>query len=105
MIAMNWRMKGVLQKALSTVPGGTSFNSVLQRTIGARRSVDEVVRDKFNSDWLIVMQYLQELRIDPAGMTWIELGTGWLPVLPVCFSLAGARRVHSFDLTRHLDAR
>ncbi len=33
----------------------------------------------------------------------IPAGTGWLPVLPLRFALSGARRVHTFDLNRHLN--
>ena len=35
----------------------------------------------------------------------MEIGTGWYPTLPVCFQLAGAASVTSFDLKRHVNAR
>src|SRR4029077_3572224 len=34
--------------------------------------------------------------------TVVEIGTGWVPVVPIALNLLGARLVHSFDLTRHL---
>jgi len=36
------------------------------------------------------------------GATVIEIGTGWVPVVPVGLHLLGARCILSFDLSRHL---
>ncbi|MFN0185172.1 MAG: class I SAM-dependent methyltransferase [Aquabacterium sp.] len=54
-----------------------------------------------------MMQMLHDAGISVAGRSVLEIGTGWLPVFPVCFLLAGAREVHTFDLRRHMrdDAR
>ena len=41
---MHWRLKGLLQQALSLVPGGVAVNSLLQRTVGGRRDVAAVVK-------------------------------------------------------------
>jgi SAM-dependent methyltransferase len=44
-----------------------------------------------------------ELGVTPGGLRFLEIGTGWFPTLPLCWSLAGAASVVTFDLTRHLD--
>jgi len=36
------------------------------------------------------------------GATVVEIGTGWVPVVPIGIYLLGAREVASFDLSRHL---
>ena len=37
------------------------------------------------------------------GSTLFEIGTGWYPTLPICFSLAGAKRIITCDIVRHID--
>ena len=36
------------------------------------------------------------------GATAVEIGTGWVPVMPIALKLLGVSTVYSFDLTRHL---
>jgi hypothetical protein len=99
---MNWRIKGVVQRVLSVTPGGCTINDCLQRTLGSLRDFESNVDCKVTGDWLVFEEYLQELGLRPAGMDFLEIGTGWYPTLPICFYLAGARSCQSFDLTRHL---
>lgn len=99
---MDWRIKGLIQGVLARTPGGMAVNDLLQRTLGGRRRLDEHVSSKIHDDWLVHMHYLRSLGFKVAGATVVEVGTGWLPVLPLCFVLAGVRRVHTFDLRRHL---
>jgi len=100
---MNWRVKGVLQKALGFLPAGTRINDGLQRTFGELRDVERTVDSKVVDDWVVLAGQLKELGISVAGAEMLEVGTGWFPVFPLCFALAGARRCHTFDLQRHLD--
>ena len=102
---MNWRIKGVIQKALSGLPGGLALNDALQRTVGGLRNFDQNVATKVTNDWLVFVQHLHELGRSPAGLRFMEIGTGWYPTLPVCWHLAGASQVITFDLQRHLNQR
>ena len=99
---MDWRIKGVLQGVLSKLPAGGTLNDGLQLLAGGRADQGQHIDMKFERDWLVLMRVLRELKFDVQGQTLMEVGTGWLPVLPLCFALAGARRVHAFDLNRHL---
>lgn len=101
---MNWRVKGVLQKVLSAVPGGSWINDRLQRTVGELRHFDDVVDSKVVADWLVLAAHLRKLDRPPRGLVFMEVGTGWFPTLPLCFYLAGARACHTFDRNRHLNA-
>ena len=99
---MNWRVKGIVQKALSLLPGGKWINDRLQRTVGELRHFDAAVDSKVVDDWLVLAGHLRKLDRPPLGLVFMELGSGWFPTLPFCFYLAGARACHSFDLNRHL---
>jgi Methyltransferase domain len=102
---MNWRIKGLTQKLLSTVPGGVSVNDFLQRRVGGLRDFRREVASRVLDDWVVFASYMKELGIGLAEWRYVEIGTGWVPTLPVCFALAGARSVSTFDLTRHLNSR
>jgi SAM-dependent methyltransferase len=101
---MDWRIKGVVQKALSLVPFGMAGNDLLQRSVGARRKLDRQVASKVNDDWVVLLDHMTEIGLSPQGLDYLEIGTGWYPTLPVCYALAGAARCVTFDLNRHLDA-
>ena len=102
---MNWRIKGIVQKVLSTTPGGARINDILQRTAGGLRHIDAAVDSKVVDDWVVLARQLGELNVRMPGAMLVEVGTGWFPVLPLCFALAGARTCHTFDVNRHLDLR
>ena len=102
---MNWRVKGLVQKGLSIVPGGVSVNDFLQRTVGELRHFDDVVDSKVLDDWVVLAGHLRELGRPIRELAMVEVGTGWFPTLPFCFHLAGATRCHTYDLNRHLSDR
>ncbi|MCG3148435.1 MAG: hypothetical protein PCFJNLEI_01878 [Verrucomicrobiae bacterium] len=102
---MNWRLKGVVQKTLSAIPGGVALNDILQRTVGGLRNFEKNVATKVNADWVVLAGHMRDLGVPLAGKYYMEIGTGWYPTLPVCFQLAGAAEVISFDLERHLNRR
>jgi SAM-dependent methyltransferase len=97
-----WMIKGLIQGTLSRAPGGVAFNDLLQRTLGGRRDLVAHVNAKIHADWIVHMRNIRRLRLDIEDREIVEIGTGWLPVLPMCFALVGVRRCHSFDLNRHL---
>ena len=99
----HWRVKGVVQKLLGALPGGTALNSALQRQVGELRRPAANFDAKFG-DWQGLMGLLQAAgRPSVAGLTLVEVGTGWYPTNPILFALAGAHTVHTYDITRHLD--
>jgi hypothetical protein len=98
---MNWRIKGVVQKALGIVPGGTRVNDLLQRTVGGLRNFERQVAGKVE-DWEVFVDHLRTLGLSVRGLKLFEIGTGWFPTLPICFILAGAAACITVDLNRHL---
>lgn len=99
---MDWRVKALVQGALSRVPMGESVNDWFQRLAGGRRDLAEHIRSKVCDDWLVHMESLRQLSFSLQGRDMLEIGSGWLPVMPLCFTLAGVRRCYTLDLNRHL---
>ncbi len=102
---MDWRVKAIVQGVLSRAPGGMWVNSGLQALAGGRRDLAQHVDDKVVDDWLVHARHLRELNFELPGRTMLEVGTGWLPVMPLCFALAGVARCITIDLNRHLQLR
>ena len=99
---MDWRIKACIQGLLSRTPMGTSVNNALQKLAGGGVDTGGHIDRKFLEDWTVLMDVLRELQFPVRDRVLMEIGTGWLPVLPLCFALAGARRIHTFDLRRHM---
>jgi hypothetical protein len=98
----SWRVKGIIQRVLSAIPYGTPINNSLQIKLGDLRNFDRNIDIKV-ADWSSILTYLVAVqRGKLEGQTILEIGTGWYPTLPLCFVLAGAVRVYTIDLTKHI---
>ncbi|MBK7407532.1 MAG: class I SAM-dependent methyltransferase [Saprospirales bacterium] len=95
-----WILKAVIQKIISWLPYPHRINYLFQQyvTRGVRLS-EEYLDDK-------LIHFRNHIRFsgDPSGKTILELGTGWYPIVPVCFFLTGAERIHTVDITPFLTA-
>jgi len=100
---VHWKIKGCAQKALDAIPGGEHLNDRLQM-VGGLRHFDQNIAVKV-SDWLQTCQYLSDVRFSIPGTTIVEIGTGWYPVLPICFTFAGAAFIKTYDIHRHMSPR
>lgn len=98
---MHWRIKGLIQKALGPLPGGDALHYRLQRRFGGLRDFRREFAIKID-DWTIMIAQLRSQGIDLRGAELLEIGTGWYPTFPFACHLAGAARVHTYDLNRHL---
>lgn len=99
----HWRLKGLIQGALSMIPGGSWINDNLQLTFGDLKEFEKNISGKVE-DWADIMSYLTAIdRNNVTDSTILEIGSGWYPTLPFCFVLAGARCVYTVDLNRHMN--
>lgn len=97
---MNWIYKALLQATLSLMPFGEYINYELQKMRGSNSpaNVDSAFCHGIHMVKLLTENGLSSLK----GLKLIEVGTGWLPTLPIMFSLLGAGKVYTFDHVRHL---
>jgi SAM-dependent methyltransferase len=98
---MHWKAKGVIQSALSVLPGGSQCNYFLQRTVGTLKS-DAMIDHTFIADVTVLFERMGRLDLDPRKSRILEIGTGWLPTFPLSLALAGFRNIYTVDLYRHL---
>ncbi|SFN00315.1 class I SAM-dependent methyltransferase [Dokdonella immobilis] len=98
---MNWKLKGMLQRALSHLPYGSWMHFHLQRRFGGLRDFNREFDVKL-SDWTIMLRRLGEAGFDISGKRLFEIGSGWYPTFPLACYLGGAARVTTVDLNRHM---
>ena len=102
---MDWRVKGITQKVLGSVPGGGFLGHCLRCWLGELSNVSRDVASKVE-DWQGLMDDLRAAGVGSVrGATICEIGAGWHPTIPLCFYLAGAGSVQATDINRHMDDR
>lgn len=102
---MDWRVKGVVQGILSVLPGGRVVNDYLQSSVGNLQDLEANVDAKVVGDWIVLLSHMRQLGVRPQNLDYVEVGTGWYPTLPLCYSLAGARSCRTFDVRQHLNEK
>src|ERR1700759_5092687 len=101
---MHWLVKCLAFQALSCVPGGTPLYHASQRKLtGTTRQTEDRLRGKIEQT-LVYWKWLQENA--PAGWlanaSHLDLGTGWLPSVPMTFYALGVARQYLVDITPHM---
>lgn len=99
----HWKLKGVIQGLLSRLPYGVVINSALQKSSGDLADFEDHLGRKVQ-DFRFYSERCREALGRLEGIEIVEIGTGWFPLLPILFSLCGAKRIWTFDRTRHLNA-
>lgn len=95
---MNWKAKAAIQWALAPLPYGEHLNFQLQKLNGSHSDRNLQTHLEWAEAALDHIEQFKPLR----GATLMEIGTGWIPVAPMCMVKRGAARVVTFDLHRHL---
>ena len=93
-----WILKATIQGAISLLPDAQRWNRILQTRV--TRSV-ELSDEKFLAKWRQAERHVTDWESHRgafAGTNVLELGTGWLPIVPLAMVLNGAGRVVSIDL-------
>ena len=97
---MNWRWRAGLLRTLAAMPFGTSIYQLLQDCCGHHWN-DAYLKEKFERHRFVASLVLEnDGRI--RGGRIAEVGTGWLPLLPLGWWICGADRVDTFDANRYL---
>lgn len=91
---MNWKAKAHLLAILSRVPAGRTIYHLLQRVGGTNRlQLDRDLNRAFE-----LVDLCRDASGEIAGAEVMEIGTGWRPLVPFVFSLAGAKCVTTIDV-------
>jgi hypothetical protein len=95
-----WVLKAIVQKGISFLPFSHRINYFLQRHVSrGLRLTDVYFRDRIRMARL----HLETCGELPAAT--LEIGTGWHPIVPVAFYLAGVETIHTADHYRHLSRK
>ena len=100
---MHWRQRSLILRTLAAVPGGHAVYLALQNRMGSFYKPGYIAK-KFRRQALIA-GLAKDNGQRLAGACVVEVGTGWVPALPVGFWLCGAADVHTFDLNRYLSRK
>jgi SAM-dependent methyltransferase len=90
-------MKAAAQRVLSHVPMGRRVNG-----LWGKRALLTVLDSNVTGAGLTAISKLRQHGFDLRGTTALEIGTGWKPVVPYLFRIAGCRRVILSDVDRYL---
>ncbi|HET7230354.1 MAG TPA: class I SAM-dependent methyltransferase [Longimicrobium sp.] len=96
---MRWQLYTLFRAAMAPIPH--SLRRRLQ-DVGGRSRLD------IGTDYPRKLSFVRRMReqgLPVEGRTFLEIGTGWHPVLPVLLSMLGARRVIGSDLNPWLNRR
>lgn len=94
-----WILKAIVQKTISFLPLGHQINYFFQKYV----TKGVYLTDAYFFDRLgHAKEHLLSYRKFASNLTpeySLEIGTGWYPIVPVCFFLAGTRKIYSVDIT------
>ena len=95
---MNWKFKNFIQHFLSKLPDGDVIYYFLQSHYGGFRHFD--VKSKLFQG-IRMLNGLNDINISIKDKTTLEIGTGWVPIIPMFFYILGQFSCYSFDI-KHL---
>ena len=96
-----WILKAVVQKTISYLPYSYRINYFFQKYItkGVALS-NEYFYDRLGHARVHLESY-QKYSGQAFPLSSLEIGTGWYPIVPVSFFLAGTENIYSTDITFH----
>lgn len=103
---MNHRLKTRIFKTLAMLPNsfGYSLYHLLQN-IGSHQTFESKVHSTKNT-YATIVRILQESNIDLKGLKVVELGSGWIPILPYQLIFEGnAKSVDTYDINEHYNCK
>src|SRR5450759_4661552 len=94
---MNWKAKALVQRTLDRLPAPVSrlIYTRVQQTVGGLRNFDPTEKVK---QGLRLLEAFNRAKQSVAGMEAVEIGTGWVPTVPMLFWLNGLSSCHTYDI-------
>lgn len=99
---MNHHLKSTIFKTLNVFPSSIAFPTyhILQRLLGNNKISAKMGVNK--KSYKIISKLLQKVDEDMAEKNILEIGSGWVPVMPYLFKYLGkCNEVHTYDLNEH----
>jgi hypothetical protein len=99
-----WKLKAIIQRTVSLLPSDASYDLhfQIQRRFGGLRQVNPISRLTAGvNTW----KQIQKQGYNPVGKTFLEIGTGRVPLVPLSYWLLGASRIITIDLHPYLKAK
>lgn len=99
-----WYLKAIVQKVISFLPFRNRINFFFQKYV--TKGVD-LREEHFFNKFGHLLDHLEHYtqmtgKANLRGISCLELGTGWYPIIPIGYFLKGADRVYSVDISSHL---
>lgn len=95
-----WVLKALIQKTISYLPNSHRLNYWFQKHITKGvQLTDAYLEDRlihFKNHIHFFHKYVGK-KIAPDST--LELGTGWYPIIPICFFLTGAKKIYTIDIS------
>ncbi len=102
-IMEKWILKAVVQKIISYLPYRHRINYLFQKYI----TKGVYLTDEYFEDRLIHakshIESYNKHALSVQGITSLELGTGWYPVVPLSLFLSGANKIYTVDISALCD--
>ena len=100
-MSMPWKTKALIQRLLHYLPGGHIAYHTGQKYVGSLRTVK--IHSKMQQAFRLVSCLTELENLDVLkGKQGIEIGTGWIPVIPILFWALGLKTSDTFDIERLL---
>lgn len=95
-----WIIKAVVQKVISYFPYSYKINFFFQKYITCGVCLtDEYFEDKLLHAYKHLLFYREIKGNEQYPARYLELGTGWYPVVPLCFWLNGSEDIFTVDIS------
>jgi len=98
LILQKWWIKCLVQRALSHIPSGENINALWSR----KALLDEISLEAIRIG-ILQIRMLLDSGFEIHEKVALEIGSGWKPILPFLFRIAGCKKVILCDLHRHMD--
>ena len=94
-----WIAKAVIQKSISFLPYKHRINYLFQKYVTKGVLLTDALMDDKLTHCSNHLKYYAKYGHKPEAFTSLEIGTGWYPIVPIGFFLAGADTIYTIDIS------
>jgi hypothetical protein len=98
---MHWKIKSAIQNVIATLPNSVADETyyLVQRHLGGLRKPNPLSR---LSAGIETCKRIIQQGQSPRDKTFLEIGTGRVPIVPLAFWLMGAQKVITIDINQYV---